>query len=166
MNARFESSAIFAACPSETFPTSKSLTASRSLASSSDRLWGSSIRSSVVAIRVSFRRSLERSWYMICLLQPEIPPHLPVLQIEHHHPPAVVGDGEVLRGQAEGGAGRTAQGDLGAHGGARQVDEVEEERLRRVDGQGGPVAGDHRLGRLARTGQRHLETGDAVDVER
>src|SRR3954467_12828626 len=61
MKVRFERSASFAACPSDAFPTSKSLTASRSLASSWERVAGSSIRSSFVAIGFSSLHTLSGS---------------------------------------------------------------------------------------------------------
>src|SRR5437016_4919178 len=51
MKARLDRSAIFAACPRVTFPTSKSLTASSVLASSLERVSGSSTLSSETLIR-------------------------------------------------------------------------------------------------------------------
>jgi hypothetical protein len=48
------------------------------------------------------------------ILQPQIPPHLPVLQVEHQHPSAIVGDGEIGGSEAQGDAGGAGEEDLGA----------------------------------------------------
>src|SRR5436853_2912482 len=65
-------------------------------------------------------------------LQPEIPPHLTVFEIEDHDSPAVVGEGDVLGGEAEGHLGGAPEGDLGADGGGGEVDEVEAGPVRGV----------------------------------
>jgi hypothetical protein len=42
-----------------------------------------------------------RATYPARQLQPQIPPHLPILKIEHQHPPAVIRESDVLRGEVE-----------------------------------------------------------------
>src|ERR1700681_98855 len=58
-------------------------------------------------------------------LPPYIPPHLPILQIEHQHPSAVVRQGEGLRGEVEGGAGGSFEDDFRFHAATWAVEEVD-----------------------------------------
>ena len=58
-------------------------------------------------------------------LQPQISADLPVFEVEHEDPAAVVGHGEVGRGQADTEPPGAGEEDLGFHPGGRAVDEVE-----------------------------------------